>query len=138
LHDGGVALEISASPNGAKPLCNSTATYAGTPEYIYQMKDMKGKMGPDEVAKDHISYMPGCEPEKFQVKEMKRNQNWQVNGYYDYNQRKGNLESGKQGEIMAIGLLLVAVEPGTGMYFDLATGIFPTQTNHNPASKPIL
>jgi hypothetical protein len=49
-------------------------------------------MDDDRVAKNHISNMPGCEPDKFQVKEMKRDQSWKINGNYDYSKRDGNLE----------------------------------------------
>jgi hypothetical protein len=69
-------------------------------------------MGSDKIATEHISNMPGCEPDKFSVKYMKRDQSWTVNGHYDYSLREGNLEKGKQTEIMAISMVVVAVKPG--------------------------
>jgi len=83
------------------------------------MKKMPpGTVMHDRVAKNHISRMPGCAPSNFKVKEMKKNQNWEVTGYYDYSQKVGNMEGTplKQAEIMAIAVLLVAVEPGVGVY----------------------
>lgn len=68
-------------------------------------------MGQDKIAKDHISNMPGCEPNSFQVKEMKRDQSWAIHGNYDYSVREGNLEKGKQADVMAISMVVVAVDP---------------------------
>ena len=69
-------------------------------------------MGGEKVAKDHISSMPGCEPKNFKVAEMKKDQSWIVKGDYDYGKHEGNLEHGKQSDIMAIAVVLVAVNSG--------------------------
>jgi hypothetical protein len=62
----------------------------------------------DKTAKDHISAMPKCTPNDFKVKEVKKGQAWMVEGHYDYETRQGNLENGKQSEIMAIAVLMIA------------------------------
>jgi hypothetical protein len=93
----------------SKSLCKSPAQYSETKEYVYTEPPGGLKMR-DQAAKDHISSMPNCTPKDFQVQEMKRDQSWVVEGFYDYDKRQGNLEDGKQSEIMAIAVLLVAVD----------------------------
>jgi hypothetical protein len=64
----------------------------------------------DQAAKEHISSMPNCTPKDFKVESVKKDQSWVVEGHYDYDKRQGNLEDGKQSEIMAIAVLLIAVD----------------------------
>lgn len=46
------------------------------------------------------------------VTEMRKDQNWIIKGRYNYDERPGNIEDGKQGAVMAISIVLVAVKPG--------------------------
>lgn len=69
-------------------------------------------MGKDKVAKDHISSMHDCVPQDFKIKEMKKSQAWTTTGFYDFAKRTGDLEKGKQSEVMAISIVLVAGPPG--------------------------
>lgn len=108
LHDGGVNIDVKA--NSSSSLCNSPAQYSEINDYVWR----GAVMGQDKVAKDHISSMPGCSPKDFKVSQMKKDQSWMVRGSYDYEKKEGNLEKGKQSDIMAIAILLVAVPPGNG------------------------
>ncbi|KAF2419607.1 hypothetical protein EJ08DRAFT_706428 [Tothia fuscella] len=104
-HDGGMDVEVRNTNN---TVCKGVAKYSETPAYIYRGSSMGG----DKVAKDHISSMPGCGAEGSAGLEVKRDQVWSLKGKYDYDQREGNLENGRQAEIMVLGLLLVSVPPG--------------------------
>ncbi|KAF2669805.1 hypothetical protein BT63DRAFT_453988 [Microthyrium microscopicum] len=107
LHDGGVGLDIKATTSG--PFCSFDAKYSEKPEYVFRGMDMKG----DKTAKDHISSMAGCStPQDYKVPMMSKSQSWTIKGSYDYDKKEGNLEGGKQSEVMAIAILLVAVPPG--------------------------
>jgi len=106
LHDGGVEIDIRMSPSSS--LCKSIPKYSETPEYRYK----GASMGGDKVAVDHISSMQGCKNEGITgVKELKKGQSWIVRGSYDYKAHEGNLEKGKQAEIMVLGVILVSVPP---------------------------
>jgi len=105
LHDGGVAIDIKAGPN--EVLCKSNAAYSENPKYVFRGTNM----GKDKVAKDHISSMHDCVAKDFKVKEVKKSQTWTTTGFYDFAKRNGNLEKGKQSEIMAISIVLVAGPP---------------------------
>jgi hypothetical protein len=92
-------------------LCKSNAVYSDQPlskEYTYI--EPKGMQMRDKAAKHHIYSMPNCTINDFKVKSMQRSQSWVVEGFYDFDKRQGNLENGKQSEIMAIAVLLVAVD----------------------------
>lgn len=70
----------------------------------------------DKVAKDHISNMKGCGTKDINVESMNKTQSWQVTGWYDYAKHDPN-QVKKSGvtapsEVMAIAIVLVAVEPG--------------------------
>lgn len=65
----------------------------------------------EKTAKDHISSMPGCEPQEHKISQMTKDQAWTVRGVYDYTKREGNLEKGQPSDVMAIAILLVAVPP---------------------------
>ncbi|KAE9982716.1 hypothetical protein EG328_010709 [Venturia inaequalis] len=106
LHDGGRSLDITTNPD--KTLCRTTTKYAETPEYIF--KGMS--MGDDKTTEKHISSMDGCKPDEFTVKEMKKDQSWTINGNYDYGVHEGNIEKGKQMDIMATVVVMVQVPPG--------------------------
>ncbi|KAF2665343.1 hypothetical protein BT63DRAFT_62241 [Microthyrium microscopicum] len=90
LHDGGTDIEIRTNNN--TQLCNSNARYAETPQYKFTW----GKMGDDELAVDHISSMSHCG-----VKDtmLSKDQEWSISGKYDFDQRAGNLDHGKQSEV---------------------------------------
>jgi hypothetical protein len=64
----------------------------------------------DAPAVLHISSVDRCRINA--VKEMTKDQSWTVRGRYDYDARPGNIEEGKQGNVMAISIVLVAVKPG--------------------------
>jgi len=106
LHDGGTVIDVNATPSSA--LCKSPATYSGSKEYVWN--EPAGMKMRDKTAKDHISAMPNCTPQDFKVAEVKKGQSWVVEGHYDYDKRQGNLEDGKQSEIMAIAVLVIAVD----------------------------
>ncbi|TLD20160.1 Diphthamide biosynthesis protein 2 [Venturia nashicola] len=104
LHDGGIAVDVLASPTG--PVCTTKFRYSESPEFIFRGT----MMGDDKPAVDHISSVEKCQVS--QVKEMKKDQSWTIRGRYDYNARSGNIEEGKQGSVMAIAIALIAVPPG--------------------------
>jgi hypothetical protein len=108
LHDGGIHIDIVAG--GGTTLCKSTAVYSGRPDYVY--RDTGMAMHGDKVARDHISNMDGCGPKDASIKQMSRNQSWITKGTYDYNKKTANLEAGSPSEVMAIAIVLVAVQPG--------------------------
>jgi hypothetical protein len=92
--------------NRNQPMCSQELPYSEKPEFKWV-----GKMaGDDKPATDHISSMPECKVQT--VTEMKKDQSWTVEGKYDYDKRAGNLEGGKQSNIMAISLVFVGVPPG--------------------------
>ncbi|QDS77928.1 hypothetical protein FKW77_001137 [Venturia effusa] len=104
LHDGGIAVDVFASPT--QSICTTKLNYAESPAYVF-----KGTMmGDDKPAIDHISSVERCAVG--QIKEMKKDQSWTVRGRYNYDVRPGNIEEGKQGAVMAISIVLVAVAPG--------------------------
>jgi hypothetical protein len=103
LHDGGVEIQTKVGSLGLA--CNSTAQYAERPEYVFRGK----QMGTDRVARDHISSMTHCD---LKIPYMRKDQQWQVIGKYDFDKREGNLENGKQSEIMAITMVLIETPPG--------------------------
>ncbi|KAF2666114.1 hypothetical protein BT63DRAFT_416527 [Microthyrium microscopicum] len=106
LHDGGVEVDIQMTAD--KSLCKTQTQYAETPEYIWRGTDM----GTDKVATKHISSMKGCTNADVGPVELKKGQSWMVQGNYDFAQHDGNLEGGKQSEIMAIAVVLIQVSPG--------------------------
>jgi hypothetical protein len=109
LHDGGVTIDITAGPQ--KTLCNSNAVYSKKPEFVYKMGGMA--MGNGEiVAKDHISNMDGCGMQDMKVDRVEKSQAWAVTGHYDYTKHDPNQEKSGPSEVMAIAIVLVAVEPG--------------------------
>jgi hypothetical protein len=107
LHDGGTVIDVQAS--SSQYLCKSPAQYSETKEYIYT-EPPGGMNMRDKAAREHISSMPNCTPKDFQVPSVKKDQSWVVTGHYDYDKRQGNLEGGKQSEIMAIAVMLIAVD----------------------------
>jgi hypothetical protein len=112
IHDGGAAISITYGPG--KELCNSTATYAGSKEYVSQNMPSGGHGHADGLAKNHISSMTTCYLPTLPVARLSRDQVWQVNARYDYDQFPGNKENGKQSEVMAIALMYVAI-PAAGV-----------------------
>ncbi|TID21006.1 Diphthamide biosynthesis protein 2 [Venturia nashicola] len=104
LHDGGIIVDTMAGPN--TPMCSQDIPYSEKPEFKWS-----GKMaGADKPADDHISSMPQCKIQA--VTQLKKDQSWTVEGKYDYDKRAGNLEGGKQSNVMAISLVFVGVPPG--------------------------
>jgi len=103
VHDGGVLVTTKVSQTQA--MCEQAVNYGETPAY----KFTGTVMGNDKPAVDHISSMADC---KFEVKEMNKNQSWTVDGKYDFDKAAGNIENGKQSNVMSIALVLLAVPPG--------------------------
>lgn len=106
LHDGGISVEVLSSPTTS--VCTTNLNYGETPAF----KFTGTMMGDDKPAEYHISSVDRCQIGE--VKDMKRGQSWIVKGRYDYDIRAGNIEEGKQGNVMAISIVLVAV-PGGGV-----------------------
>ncbi|KAE9977574.1 hypothetical protein BLS_001283 [Venturia inaequalis] len=104
LHDGGIAVDVLASPN--QPVCTTNLHYSESPAYIFRGTNM----GDDKPAINHISSVERCKVSR--IKEMKKGQSWTVRGRYNYDDRPGNIEEGKQGAVMAISIVLIAVPPG--------------------------
>lgn len=92
LHDGGIAVDILASPT--QPVCTTRLNYAESPGFIFKGTMM---MNDDKPAVDHISSLERCQIG--QIKEMKRDQRWIVKGRYNFDERQGNIEEGKQGAV---------------------------------------
>jgi hypothetical protein len=93
VQDGAISVEIIASNN--TQLCTSVPKYGETPAYIFQ-----GTLsGQDKIVKEHISSMPGCAVENFQVKELARGQSWKIKAHYDYDLRPANMEGGKRASV---------------------------------------
>ncbi|QDS68772.1 hypothetical protein FKW77_005252 [Venturia effusa] len=106
LHDGGVSVDIMTNPDS--PLCKTTTKYSETPDYIFRGTAMGG----DKTAQNHISSMDGCKSSDYAGQEMKKSQSWIISGNYDYDAHEGNIEKGKQMEIMATAVVMVQVAPG--------------------------
>jgi hypothetical protein len=67
-------------------------------------------MGGSKAAKEHISSMSSCRADaKPQEMYLKRSQRLQIVGKYNYDQHEGNLASGHQDEVMAIGMMIVDI-----------------------------
>jgi len=104
LHDGGVAVETLLG--SGKKLCRSDSKYSESPEFRFT----GSAMGPDKAAKDHISSMTPClAMARKEDLWLRRDQSLQVIGKYDYGTREGNMENGRQGEIMAITMITVEI-----------------------------
>jgi hypothetical protein len=118
LHDGGIAVRTLLGPGNE--ICRSTTKYSESPRFVFQ----GATNGPDKAAKDHISSMTSCR-QSWGEKELWLNKSMSVSlrGEYDYGKWPGNLEGGKQGEIMAITMLPVTVpregapKPSSGFFF---------------------
>ena len=77
-------------------LCESNSRYSESPEFRFTGMSM----GPDRAAKEHISSMTPClKALKTTDLYLRKNQSLQVIGKYNYGQREGNMENGKQGEV---------------------------------------
>jgi hypothetical protein len=99
LHDGGIEIDINAGPEAT--LCKTSANYGERNEYIFT----KGEMMGDRVAREHISSMSGCSPEEIKSSEynmLRKDQEWTMKGFFNYDAREGNLESGKQSEVSSV------------------------------------
>jgi hypothetical protein len=104
LHDGGqrVTLEV----NG-KQVCNSEATYGGSPEYI-QKTSMHANT---KSATIHISKMSLCVGDKFTEKNLVKGQKWKLRAEYDYKKNLGMLHGdGKQSTVMGIAIMYVRLK----------------------------
>jgi hypothetical protein len=104
VHDGGVLVTISAIPGQA--MCKQEVKYGESPAFKFTGTAMVN----DKPAVDHISSMGTCKVDS--AKEMKKTQSWVVDGHYDFDKAAGNIENGKQSNVMSIALVLVAVPPG--------------------------
>jgi hypothetical protein len=99
---------LTLDVNGKGVVCNSVATYGGSPEYV-----QKKAMGHAHSATEHISKMSICGGNKLGVKELKKGQVWNLKAYYDYTKYKGMLHGdGKQSTVMGIAIMYVRVKPG--------------------------
>lgn len=88
-----------------KVVCDSDATYGGSPEYI-----QAAPMGHKESAVSHISKMKVCMNESFALKKLVKGQVWTLKALYDYDKVKGMLhDDGKQSTIMGIAIMYVRV-----------------------------
>jgi len=105
LHDGGLKMDVVSKRDVT--LCTADARYSESPEYVY--RNNMGIMNGDKVAKNHISSMAGCDFSSGPPAMMTKDQAWSFRGYYDYDLREGNLEQGKQSEIMVLGIVQIAV-----------------------------
>lgn len=106
LHDGGDVLRVLV--NESTTVCNSTAKYGETPEYIYKAPADMMKGSDIHVAEKHISTMSTCYYDSNGVQKMTKGQEWIIKGDYDYTKYDGNSEGGEASEIMAIALVYVA------------------------------
>lgn len=96
LHDGGVAVDVLASPS--QMVCTTRLNYAESPAFIFRGT----LMGDDKPAVNHISSVERCNVGNGAaggVKEMRKDQAWIVKGRYNYDERPGNIEEGKQGAV---------------------------------------
>jgi hypothetical protein len=108
LHDGGVNIQVKASPSNL--VCNSVAKYGESPEYIF--KPAMDMPSDTKFAEKHISSMSSCYFEQLKVRKLEKSQSWAIDGAYDYDRFEGNTEGGKQQDVMAIAIMYVAVPPG--------------------------
>jgi hypothetical protein len=107
LHDGGTTLTIIV--DNKTEACNSVAKYGETPDFIYKMP-ASGMHGPDvKIAEKHISSMSTCYFNGIGVNQMDKKQSWVLKAEYNYDEHSGNWEDGEPNEIMAIGIVYVAV-----------------------------
>src|ERR1700753_1707310 len=91
---GGVAVHTMLGKG--QMLCETTSRYSESPEFRFTGMSM----GPDRAAKEHISSMTPClKALKTTDLYLRKNQSLQVIGKYNYGQREGNMENGKQGEV---------------------------------------
>jgi hypothetical protein len=128
IHDGGVALKVKA--NG-KLVCDSKATYGGTPAYTSGGDSMAGMTGMAGMAgmggfgkgktkgvsehthgggKPHISKMSICVKGRpnLLLNQMRPGQTWTVEAQYDYRQYTGATHpNGLQENVMGIAILYV-------------------------------
>lgn len=110
LHDGGVNIKITV--NNSTNVCDSTAKYGESSQYIF--KGAKSNMpGGEKVAEKHISSMSTCYYGAVGVKKLDKSQSWGMTGDYDYKKFEGNLEGdGDQAGVMAIAIMFVKVPAG--------------------------
>jgi hypothetical protein len=100
LHDGGQRVLLEAD---GKMVCDSEATYGGSPEYV-----SKAAMGSQDSATQHISKMSLCVKDKLHVKKLVKGQKWKLKAVYDYKKNKGNRHgNGKQSNVMGISIMFV-------------------------------
>ncbi|TID27951.1 Diphthamide biosynthesis protein 2 [Venturia nashicola] len=103
LHDGGTNILLVVD---GKTVCNSDATYGGSPEYV-----QKNPMMHKDSAVEHISKMKVCMNESFTLKKLVKGQVWTLKAVYDYSKQKGMLhEDGKQSSVMGIAIMYVRVK----------------------------
>lgn len=101
LHDGGVSLVLKAD---GELVCDSTARYGETPEYI---------AAPDAMivpgsAKKHISSQTTCDPAKMKTRQMKKGQKWEITANYDFDKFAPMLnENGEMEPVMGLALMYV-------------------------------
>jgi hypothetical protein len=106
LHDGGASLQLyqrAQAANGAsRQLCDSQATYGGTPQYIERSQAGKAGM-------KHISNMTDC----FNMGEVTKGDKFYVEAHYDMIQNMPMRNAkGKLSTVMGIALWYVAVPFG--------------------------
>jgi hypothetical protein len=108
LHDGGINLVVSR--NGAQ-VCDSKATYGGSPEYISPSMKMGGTLGIGGNDNKHISHMTSCyTTDKHSLGKVAPGQSWNLKAWYDYHKAPGMpTDSGKPSDVMAISIMYVAV-----------------------------
>jgi hypothetical protein len=93
-----------------KPVCNSVATYGGDPAYV-QKPSAGGHSHGHGGVMEHISRMTICSGASLGQRLVKRGQNWEIRGYYDYKKSAGMVHSdGKQDHVMAISIQYIQVK----------------------------
>jgi hypothetical protein len=98
-HDGGQAVAVFVE---GQLVCNSTATYGGSPEYQSKHPMAHGS------AVEHISAMKVCAGANVGVKDLKKGMTINLKATYDYDMNKGDLHGdGKQANVMGIAIVFV-------------------------------
>jgi hypothetical protein len=108
VHDGGTNVRIEVD---GKPICNSVASYGGSPEFVQRNQPAGGHHG---GAKEHLSGMTFCTSSHgLGLSDVKKGQRWVLKADYDYGKFKGMTnKSGKQDTVMGIAIMYVGLTNG--------------------------
>jgi hypothetical protein len=101
LHDGGKRTLLTVDD---KPICESTASYGGSPEYISKSTGAHSHGGPSV----HLSDMKICAGNNLPNAEMKKGSVWRLQADYDFDKNKGDTHGdGSLDSVMGIQLVYV-------------------------------